>query len=530
MKLRHFCGLAGALLLVSFANQAANVSNSYFFIENQVDGEYFITPQSTDPRFSGANMFTKYAASNQLSLGYMGYTGIIALNSFADIWLEDSPIDRPFIGNRCMRNASACPSTGYLSPSYIDSKGIYHVQMTTHAGEAGYARGIFSDSAYEYFKNVSVGAVEVYQYRYCYTRTDYDPAAGQTCTSVGGTQGGHQFTMTKAGSLRLESTNALQEIFIDSNGNPAMGLGSQFCTVGYIGSLNGAICKLVSYQMQGSTLSPMRVSMKVDTAALGFTPAASTIRLSADGASGWVNYSATTNAASLLKSGNGGIYVFFSQTFLKNLIDRGVDLTNSQDFFTFLFTSTVAPQSGFYEFSPSNTIILRPRDFGISIISKDLAPNPQREGKVGAQEPPLVFDYTVTTSGPRQADAITAQVSGPLAQKGGRPYCVFSSSDGKVRVPFSAYLSYTNGSGQTVSSRNSCDDVPISLNAARWVESPWPDPYQNDGSFYRTDLSLTFPMNEGSSMWTLDGSDWMGVVSATGEVRVTATWTGADIQ
>jgi hypothetical protein len=529
MKLRNLCGLAALLLLVAFASQATNVSNSYFFIENQVDGEHFITPQSTDPRFSGANVFTRYASSSQLSLGYMGYTGIIALNNFADVWLEDSPIDRPFIGNRCMRNASACPSTGYLQPDYIDSQGIYRVKMTTHAGEAGYARGVFSDSAYEYFRNVSVGTVEVYKYRYCYTRKDYDPAAGETCSSVGGTKGSHQFTITKKGHLKLESTNALQEIFIDSNGNPSLGLGSQFCTVGYIGSLSGAICKLVAYQMQGSTLSPMRMSLKVDTATLGFTPAASTIRLSADGASGWVNYSATTVASNLIKPGNGGIYVFFSQTFLKNLVDRGMDLAHSQNLFTFLFTNTAVPQSGFYEFSPSNTIILRPRDFGISIISKDLDPNPKREGKVGKNEAPIVFDYIVTTSGPRQADTITAQVSGPMEQKNGLPYCVFSSSDGKFRVPFSAYLAYTNDSGKTIRSRNSCDDVPISLNAARWVETPWPDPYQNDGMFYRTDLSLTFPMNEVDSTFTLDGQDWMGVVSATGEVRVTATWTGADI-
>lgn len=529
MKAYALCSLAGLSLLLSFASQATNVSNSYFFIENQVDGEYFITPQSTDPRFSGASVFTKYASSSQLSQGYMGYTNLFLSNSYADIWLEDSPIARPFIGNRCMNSGSGCPSNGYL-PGHIADDGVYHVEINTTTGEALYARGIFSSSSYEYFRNIAVGTAETYKYRFCSTRTDYDPAAGQSCSSVGGTQHSHDFTITKTGNLRLESTNALQEIFIDSNGNPSMGQGSQFCSVGYIGTVNGAICKLVSYQMQGSTLSPMRISMKVDTTSLGFTPAATTIRLSADGASNWVNYSATTAASTLLKAGDGGIYVFFSQTFLKNLIDQSVDMAHSENFFTFLFTSTVAPQSGYYEFSPSNTIILRPRDFGISITSKDLVANPQREGKVGSEESPIVFDYVVTTSGPRQADAITAQVSGPTEQKSGRPYCIFSSSDGKFRVPFSAYLAYTNDSGQTISSRSSCDDVPISLNAARWVETPWAEPYQDDGSFYRTDLSLSFPMNEANSMFTMEGEDWMGVVSATGEVKVTATWTGADIQ
>ena len=177
----------------------------------------------------------------------------------------------------------------------------------------------------------------------------------------------------------------------------------------------------------------------------------------------------------------------------------------------------------------SNTILLVPRDYGISIISKDLVLNPKREGKVGSTEPPIVFDYILTTSGPRQADSITAQVYGPAGQVNGRPYCVFSSTDGKLRVPFSAYLAYTDNVGQVVRTRASCDDVPISLNAARWVRTAWPVPSQNDGSFYRTELSLSFPMNEGNSMWTLDGRDWMGIVSATGEVRVRAVWTGPDI-
>ncbi|WON77511.1 hypothetical protein [Serratia sp. UGAL515B_01] len=347
---------------------------------------------------------------------------------------------------------------------------------------------------------------------------------------MGGTQGNDQFTITKAGDLKLESSNALEEIFIDSNGNPVIGLGSHFCTVGYIGAQSGAICRLVNYSLEGTMIAPVRVNLRVNTAALGFTPAANTIRLSPDGANNWVSYSSTTQASRLFKTGDGGIYVFFSQTFLKNLIDRGVDLAHSQDFFTFLFTSLSAPQSGYYEFTPSNTIIIHPRDYGISIVSKDLVAKPVREGKVGEKEPPIVFDYTVTTSGPRQADVIAAQVSGPMEIVNQRPYCIFSSSDGKFRVPFSAYLAYTDSSGKTVRSRNSCDNSTISLNPARWVESTWPDPYQNDGSFYRTDLSLTFPMNEPQSMRTLDGQDWMGMVSASGEVRVTAIWTGVDIK
>ncbi|ELW9553333.1 fimbrial protein [Klebsiella aerogenes] len=509
---------------------AATVKNDYVFVENTIDGEYFITPAKTDPRFSGANVFTKYSSENQDSLGYMGSSGALGLNQYADIWLENSPIDKPFIGQRCKRNASGCPTNGYLSGDYISHNGAYHININTHAGGAGIARGIFSNSAYEYFKNVAVGSTESYQYNYCSTKMNYNPASGQTCVSMGGKQGTHTFSVTKVGHLKLESTNALQEIFIDSSGSPSIGLGSQFCKVGYIGSINGAICKMVSYTLNGETLTPMRINMKVDAGLVGFTPSSKDIQISSDGASGWEYYDYKVKTSEYFKPGHGGIYVFLSQTFLKQLINNSLDLTNSQKFFTFQFTSTVAPQSGFYEFSPSNSIILHTRDYGISIISKDLDPKPHREGKVGRGEPALVFDYTVTTSGPRQANSIIAQVSGPMDKLNGQSYCIFSSEDGKTKVPFSAYLSWTKSDGKNQKIRSGCDNLPISLENAQWMETAWPLPYQNDGSFYRTDLKLTFPMDESTSLSSLDGRDWMGIVSAAGEIKVTAVWSGADIQ
>ena len=89
----------------SSSGLAVALSNSYVFIENGVDNEFFVTPRSLDPRFTGANKFSRYSARNQESLGYMGYTNTsIRANQNVDIWFENSPIDSPFIGNRCMRN------------------------------------------------------------------------------------------------------------------------------------------------------------------------------------------------------------------------------------------------------------------------------------------------------------------------------------------------------------------------------------------------------------------------------------------
>ncbi|MBP6116033.1 MAG: hypothetical protein KBC57_00065 [Neisseriaceae bacterium] len=519
-------------LMANLASAVA-VNNDYIFIENEVDEEYFITPRKTDPRFSGANVFTKYARENQqLSLGYMGYTIVASINSNLDIWLENSPINGPFIGNRCWRSASACPNDSVVKPQFTDRNGAYKMRIATHAGEGGYIRGIFSDSFYEYMKQRPTNSTEVLTYKFCYTTNDYDPSKGERCeTSTGSHRprvNDHVFTVKKNGHIKLKSTNALQEIFVDSNGNATVGLGSEFCRNGFINSESGIMCQMVAFEMSGTVFPTMNLRMEVATDKLGFTPAAANIRYRSDDGR-WYNYSATTTASNVFAPGRSDITVFFSQTFLKNLIARGVDLTNSQEFFTFAFRNSAVPQSGFYEFSPSNTILLRPRNYGISIVDKDFVQHPTRTGKVGNTEPPIEFEYIVSTSGPRQANEITAQVTGPTHRtSGGQNYCLFSSPDNKIQVPFSAFLSYVDASGRTVKERNSCGDAPMDILPARWEETPWSNAPQ-EGSFYRTNLKLTFPMNERQSLYSITGEDWMGVVRAQGEVRVKATWRGNDV-
>ena len=512
-------------LFATFICNAATYTNNIVFIENNIDNEYFITPQKTDPRFSGANVFTKYS-NNQLSLGYMGYTGAVPLYNYFDIWLENSPIKMPFIGNRCWRTYRDCPSDGIQRPEQVLSDGMYRAYMNTHGGEAGIPRAIFSDSFYQYMQHLPIGSTENFSYFFCYTKNDYNPALGQTCRSVNGRVTEQSFAITKNGHVKLKSTNALQEIFVDSEGNAVLGLGSKFCEI--VG--NNVVCKMVDYELNGESLNVMRLAMKVDTATLSFTPTASDILLSATPTSRTFYYSSPTIASYLITPGNGGVYVHFTKSFFKKLIKNNVDLSKSQDLFTFSFTNTAVPQSGFYEFTPSNTIIIKPRDYGISIISKELVNNPHREGKVGDKEPPLTFDYIVTTSAFRQADRITAAVEGPRTTIRGQSYCLFSSKDKKMNVPFSAYLTYTDASGKKVKNRAACDNVPISIKEALWTETTWPYPYQLEGNFYRTDLQLTFPMNESTSLFSMEGEDWLGVVEARGYVNVFAEWSGTDIR
>ncbi|EOI7708068.1 fimbrial protein [Providencia vermicola] len=518
--------------LTSVTAIGANVSNSYVFIENNVDNEFFITPRTTDPRFSGSNKYTRYSGDSQRSLGYMGYvnTGIVA-NRNIDIWLENSQIDRPFTGNRCMRGYCN-DNSGYWPAQYLGKDGAYKIVQSNTNGQSNYARGIFSDSAYQYFLTLPVGSAETYSYRACMTTTDYDPSKGESCRSVGGNIiASHEFNITKSGHIKLTSTGALQEIFIDSNGNPSIGLGSQFCRIGIIGNQNGIICQVIDHETKGDIFNNIRLSLKINSTLIPFTPAANSILIGPDdGTNRWYNYNTTYQANYYFQNSNKHVSIFLSNTFLKLLISRGIDFTNSQEFFTFSFTNTAVPESGYYEFTPSNMLIIKPRDYGISIIPTDFNPKQSKTGKVGNDEPPIEFNYIVTTSGPRQADSITAKVDGPTITLKGRTYCLFSSDDDKFKVPFSAYLSFKNENGSQSSYRANCDSNEISLKNAFWEETPWDKPNQDLGSFYRTHLDLSFPMNDSNSFFTLDGIDWLGTVSASGTVVVKAIWTGPDIQ
>ena len=512
---------------------ADTTANGFIFIENQVDGEYFITPEKLDPRFTGANVFTRYSATDQDSLGYMGKNSTgIERNKNTDIWLENSPITAPFVGNRCMRDNSNCPSTGTWPAAVIKDNGAYKIRQTNTSGESQYIRPIFSSNAYEFFKNFQSGSSTTLNIKACKTENDYDPNNGGSCVGAGGKIiMDDMFTVSKLGHITLTSTNALQEIFIDSNGNPSLGLGSQFCKTAVVGSYSGIVCELVNYNLVSSTtIDSLYIGLRLNPTYITKDPASKTIMFG--NGTNWENPTRSTskpdtNYMKMMHSGTGSISVFMSNIFLKSLIDNKVDLSRSQEFFTFAFYNWRTPQSGYYEFTPSNTLIIKPREYGISIIPADFNPNQKKTSKVGGDD--IIFNYIVTTSGNRQANSITAQVIGNNKVINNQSYCIFSSPDGSINVPFSAYLMYTQGSGEKISKRAACDSHEISLSDALWERTAWDVPAQNEGSYFRTKLDLRFPMNESPSYWSLDGEDWIGTVTGEGEVKVIATWTGPDV-
>lgn len=509
------------------ASSAGSGTQHYLFIENNVDAEYYISPASLEPRFTGSNAWTKYS-TNQSSLGYIGNRNT-GSNSYLDAWIENSPIDMPFLGIRCQNSASSCPSQGYLAGQYTDNQGFYHTMAGNTVARGNSAYSTLSDSAYEFFRNRTVGSSTQLVYNWCWTRTNYDYASGQRCKdlSSGATWRYYTYTIKKVSHLTLNSTNALSELWIASDGTPSIKVGSDYCYIANVEGKSGVMCKMVNYNLRETTVltSALRFGMVVDTGILGFSPRNADVKFSGDG-SEWYNHNQRTSYNNIFTQGGNYVYVFMSNDFFKNMLSKGSSIDSNNPPFTFNFRNGNTPQSGYYQFTASSTLVVKPKEYGISIISSEGSQFPSGSGKIGDTSP-IEIGYTVTTSAPRQADLVTAQVTGNSVILDGIHYCQFASKDNSIKVPIPAYLAYTSPSGVTVRSNNSCDQDPINLKDALWQETPW-DASVDDGSFYTMHLKLLFPMNHIRSLTTIEGRDWMGEVSASGEVRVTATWQGVD--
>lgn len=503
-------------------------TNSYLFIDNNVDNEFFITPGSLDPRFSGSNIWTRYS-TRQRSLGYMGYVGWNHANRYFDMWLTDSPINTPFAGIRCMSTGGRCPSSGYIPAQIMDHDGFYHTMSGNSLTNGRYGFASLTSSAFEYFRNKSVGSSDVFTLNLCYTATDYDYASGVRCKDLpsNATWKTYALTLNKVGHLTLKNTNSLSEIWIASDGTPTINANGGLCSIGVVSKASGVICKMISYTYHQTkpVTSSLKFNMVVDTATLGFSPGRSDIMYSGDGAS-WTRYGSTSTYSDVFTSGGQYVYVFLSNKFFSNVLKAGKDITNKDSLFTFNFDNKNTPESGYYQFTASSQLNIVPKEYGISIISSEGKPHPSASGKIGDNQP-IELNYKVTTSASRQADSITAQVIGDSTTINGIPYCLFTSTDGDLKVPIPAYLSYTAKSGATVRKRNSCAESPINMTAANWIQTPW-NAAASDGYFFTTDLKLSFPMNDSRSNFTTSGAEWMGTVSASGEIKVTAKWIGVD--
>ncbi|ELI9282022.1 fimbrial adhesin EcpD, partial [Escherichia coli] len=395
------------------------------------------------------------------------------------------------------------------------------------SGGAKWMHGMLSDAFYQYLQQMPVGSSFTMTINACQTSVNYDASSGARCKDqASGNWYVRNVTHTKAANLRLINTHSLAEVFINSDGVPTLGEGNTDCRTQTIGSLSGLSCKMVNYTLQTNGLSNTSIHIfpAIANSSLASAVGAYDMQFSLNGSS-WkpVSNTAYYYTFNEMKSADS-IYVFFSSNFFKQMVNLGISDINTKDLFNFRFQNTTSPESGWYEFSTSNTLIIKPRDFSISIISDEYTQTPSREGYVGSGESALDFGYIVTTSGKTAADEVLIKVTGPAQVIGGRSYCVFSSDDGKAKVPFPATLSFITRNGATKTYDAGCDDSWRDMTDALWLTTPWTDISGEVGQMDKTTVKFSIPMDNAISLRTVDDNGWFGEVSASGEIHVQATW------
>ncbi|AVD62270.1 fimbrial adhesin EcpD [Serratia marcescens] len=507
----------------------------FVFVENNADDNFFVTPAGgLDPRMTGANKWTglKYGGSGtiyQQSLGYVdnGYNTGLNANWRYDMWLENAPIKNPFLGLRCINWYAGCNmDTSLILPQTTDEKGFYGAVVTP--GSAKWMHGMMSPSFYQYLKQMAAGDAFSMQINGCQTSVAYDAAAGGRCQDqASGSWYKRTVTHSKAAHLRFINTNAVSEVFVNSDGVPIIGEGNADCKNQTIGARSGIMCKMVSYDLQtdGSVSNTsIHVFPAINHAALSSAVNAADLQFSLNGNT-WKNTSGTGSYYTFneLKSSNA-VYVFFSSNFFKQMVALGISDSGTRDLINFRFQNTTSPESGWYEFSTSNQLIIKPRDFSISIISDDYDNSPHREGYVGPTEPALEFGYLVTTSGKTAADQVRVMATGPTRAINGVNYCLFSSADNSTQVPFPATLGITTSTNGQQSFAAGCDGQWHDMTNALWSSTPWNDISGEVGVLNKTRVTFSIPMNNPISLRTVDGNGWYGDVSAAGEIHVEATW------
>ncbi|CAI1572168.1 Uncharacterised protein [Serratia fonticola] len=533
--------LIGGLLSIAPA-QAVNPTNlgdaatmKFVFVENNADDNFFVTPAGgLDPRITGANKWTglKYGGSGtiyQQSLGYVdnGYNYGLTANNRFDMWLENAPIKNPFLGLRCINWYAGCNmDTSLILPETTDEKGFYGAVVTS--GGAKWMHGMMSPSFYQYLRQMGSGESFSMQINGCQTSAAYSASSGERCKDQSsGTWYRRTVTHAKAAHLRFINTNAVSEVFVNSDGIPIIGEGNADCRNQTVGARSGIMCKMVSYDLQtdGSVSNTsIHIFPSINHAALSSAVNAADLQFSLNGNS-WKNTSGTGSYYTFneLKSSNA-VYVFFASNFFKQMVRLGITDGGTHDLINFRFQNTTSPESGWYEFSTSNQLIIKPRDFSISIISEDFDNSPHREGYVGPSEPPLEFGYIVTTSAKTNADQVRVMATGPTQSLRGINYCIFSSPDNTTQVPFPAQLSITTSTGTEQVFDAGCDSQWHDMTNALWSSTPWNDISGDVGVMNKTKVKFRIPMNDPISLKTVEGNAWYGDVHAAGEIHVEATW------
>lgn len=509
-------------------------TREYVFVENNNNDNFFVTPTGAlDPRMTGSNRWTglKYNGSGtiyQQSLGYIdnGYNTLLLSNRLFDMWLENAPTSHLITGLRCINWYKGCDmATSLILPEATDAAGFYGVSVPS--GGAKWMHGMMSDQFYHYLNNASVGSNFTMTINTCTTAESYSAHFGQRCRNMAsGNWYVRKVSYTKGAHLKFENTNGITEVFINSDGVPTLGEGNSSCYPLVIGKISGLACKMLTYSLRdnGMSNSTIKVFPSINKPALESVINAEDMQFSLD-SNTWKTVSKTSHYFTFNElKGKRSVYIFLSQNFFKQMVKLGISDSNTNDLFNFRMHNALAPESGWYEFSTSSQLIIKPRDFSVSIISKDYVQNPSRTGKIGSNSPSLDFDYIVTTNGKTSADEVLISVTGPTQKIYGRSWCIFKSLDSLTQVPFPASLTYKTRNGVNKTHDVGCDGLWRDMTDAFWLTTPWFSSNGAMGLMNKSNVRFSIPMNDERSLYTLNHSAWFGDVSASGEIRIKATW------
>ncbi|VUS24031.1 Fimbria adhesin EcpD [Klebsiella huaxiensis] len=515
------------------------VSQSFVFIENS-DGGYFVA--SSDGQRSiieGANVWNDELKTErqQLGLGLMSQiiNQSVMRDSYYDMWIENSPVSYPLTGLACdIRSApdANCNLTASIvqpqASSVIDENGFYGVAVSGALPEHG---GTLSSSFYSYLKQMAVGSSFTITINQCWVGSaDYVNRCANDYSS--GFWYSTKVTFTKSAHMKVLHNGETDEVFINSDGVPTPGDGNVNCKVQIVNTQSGMVCKLLDYTQQSTgqinswgVFYPMMFNWPLVMAL-----APGDMLFSPDG-SRWVDtlqYAQKSVSYKDLQS-SGSFYIFFSNNYFKKMVELGNSDTNIEDILDFRFANAlgIAVNSGrsVWSLPVSNSLVIKPREFSISITSDDYSNAPVREGYVGSSQPSLDFNYIVTTSGKTAADEVQIKVTGPTEIVNGRPHCIFSSSEPVDRVPFPATLSFMTQDGKTKTYDVGCDGNWRDMTDALWLSSAWTDISGLPGVMDKATVKFSILMNDIISTRTLGRhSGWYGEMNASGEVHVKATW------
>lgn len=503
---------------------------NFLFIENQEDNNLFVAPtDGLDPRLTGSNAWTSLKGNGQASLAYVdnGYNTDIN-NWNVDMW-ETGPIHRPYINQRCIMTYARCdPETAEAvnKPAVVDDQGFYGLI----GAAAGWGHGKLSASFFDYLRTMPTGATLNREMNLCATTIKYDATRGARCKDqTSGYWYVRKMQHKKAGHLRFVQTNAISEVIVDSNGSPYVLPGSQGCENYRLGTQNGILCRFLDYNFNddgSQSYSEPYMYTHIKDSALNAAISGADLQMSSN-LTNWAYKEGRYNVSYL--RGHTSVYLFLSSNFFKQVVRLGLQDKLTRNLINFNMKNGYAPESGYYEFSGTTEIVIKPRDFSVSIISSEGVTNPYREGVVGKDI--LSFPYNISDSGPTSADVLNISVK----QDSGSPYqghCTFYPTDqikaGKA-VPVPTRLVFDSAlKGKNYKHPIRCDSTPVDIRSLGIQDSQaplvWTDPNGDKGITRFRTLALEFDLTDPMTQHTTTGDMWEGNVQQSGTITINGIW------